>query len=174
MNDIAQKITLYHNIFQICLILSIICLVIAIVLFFVLDIKTVIGYLTGRSAKKKIKELEESNAASGRLFRKEKTKLQYANDTMKKDMGGVQQNTPGARKVANVVDAPATQQPVQSAQPQAEVTAETSVLQASEGETSVLQEDWNGMTSKLSNQTAVTGTFVIEREYILIHTDEVL
>lgn len=59
MNDLSAKISLYQNLFQLCLILAMICLVTAVVVFFVLDIKTTIGYLTGRQTKKRIKELRE-------------------------------------------------------------------------------------------------------------------
>ncbi len=58
MEAVIQKITLYHNLFQGCLILALICLVIAVVLFFLLDIKEVIGYLSGRQRRKKVKEME--------------------------------------------------------------------------------------------------------------------
>ncbi len=62
MNDLSEKISLYQNLFQICLILSMICLLIAVTVFFVLDIKSTIGYLTGRQTKKGIKELQEKIA----------------------------------------------------------------------------------------------------------------
>lgn len=60
MNDISGRIGLYHNLFLNCLVLALICLVLAVVLFFVLDIRSTLGYLTGRRAKKKIEELEEA------------------------------------------------------------------------------------------------------------------
>lgn len=59
MNDLSIKISRYQNLFQLCLILAMICLVTAVVVFFVLDIKTTIGYLTERQTKKRIKELRE-------------------------------------------------------------------------------------------------------------------
>lgn len=62
MNDLSVKISRYQNLFQLCLILAMICLVTAAVVFFVLDIKTAIGYLTGRQTKKRIKELREEIA----------------------------------------------------------------------------------------------------------------
>lgn len=62
MNDLSAKISLYQNLFQLCLILATICLMTAAVVFFVLNIKTTFGYLTGRQTKKRIKELREEIA----------------------------------------------------------------------------------------------------------------
>lgn len=58
MNDISRKISLYQNLYLVCLVLALIFLLTAIALFFLLDIRSTFGYLTGQDAKKKIKELE--------------------------------------------------------------------------------------------------------------------
>ena len=67
VNDIGTKISLYHNLFQVFLILSLVFLAMAVVLYFLLDMRSTLGYLTGRYAKKRIKELEAATAVSGRL-----------------------------------------------------------------------------------------------------------
>ena len=59
MNDVGGTISLYHNLFLICLISAIVCLIVAVALFFVLDIRAVIGYLTGRHNKKEVAFLEK-------------------------------------------------------------------------------------------------------------------
>ena len=82
MNDISGKISLYHNLFQICLVLAVICLLVAVAVFFLLDIRSTIGYLTGRRAKKQIKELEATTALSGRLMARERTNMQYVAQDM--------------------------------------------------------------------------------------------
>ena len=78
MNDIGTKISLYHDLFQASLVLALTFLVIAVALFFLLDIRSTLGYLTGRHAKKMIKELEAATAVSGRLMKKQRTNMQYA------------------------------------------------------------------------------------------------
>lgn len=177
MEDIAGKISLYHNLFVICLLLCVLCLILATVMFFVLNIRDVIGYLTGRRAKKQIQALEESSAASGRLMPRERSNMQYVAKEMKADMGVRGVATPGARKVENVVqEAPKPEQ-----KQDAEMDS-TSLLQANEyeQETSVLKENMSeqsaadGSTAMLDGSRTPIGTFVIEREIILIHAEEVI
>ena len=177
MEDIAGKISLYHNLFVICLLLCILCLILAIVIFFVLDIRNVIGYLTGRKAKKQIQELEESNAASGRLMPRERSNMQYVASEMQADMGVRGVATPGARKVENVIQEVSKPEQWQDAGEDS-----TSLLQADEygQETSVLKENMveqpvvDGSTAMLDGSQTPIGTFVIEREIILIHAEEVI
>lgn len=183
MEDIARKISLYHNLFLVCLVLCILCLILAIVLFFVLDMRSVIGYLTGRRAKKQIQALEASNAASGRLIPRERSNMQYVASEMKADMGVRGAAVPGARKVDNVIqNVPKPEIHVQ------EGTDATSLLQENTGgqETTLLKENTNEQQTVLSqggtdDSTAMLdgtqmkmGTFVIEREIILIHAEEVI
>ena len=155
--DVFEKIELYHNLFIGSLFLCIICLVLSVVLFFVLDIREVIGYLTGRSARKKIKEMEEANASTGRLSVRERSNMQYVAQEMKNDMGVRGQVLPGARKVENVVEnqQPAvSEQPMQTAasaqmpsvQPDLQSEEATSLLRQSVNETEVLQPEMNATT----------------------------
>lgn len=175
MNDVGGMISLYHNLFLGCLISAIVCLIVAVVLFFVLDIRSVIGYLTGRRAKKGIKELEAITALSGRLLPKERTNMQYVDQKMKDDMGVRQKAKPGIRRVENVVEAAAQQvvpmvQPVSIAQPE----QATDVLSnAAVQYTSEMIND-NAATAMLNNNTGTNGRFIIIRELIMIHTEEVI
>lgn len=89
MNDISVKIEVYHNLFQTSLILALLFLAIAVTLFFMLDIHSTLGYLTGRRAKKKIRELEEATAVSGRLVPVQRTNMQYVAQEMKDDITAV-------------------------------------------------------------------------------------
>lgn len=148
MEDVSSKISLYHNLFIACLVLALICLVIAGIVFFVCDIWNVFSYLTGRRAKKQIKELEEENAASGRLMRKERNNMQYVAQEMKEDMGVRGAVMPGARKVENVIE---LVEPSQSTQESTSLLQENvgmdaiSLLQNNVGTdvTSLLQEEKN-------------------------------
>lgn len=63
--DITKRIELYHNLFLACLVLFLICLVVAAALFFILDIADVVGYLTGRRARRQIQKTERENEADG-------------------------------------------------------------------------------------------------------------
>lgn len=179
MNDISSKIGLYHNLFQICLILALIFLVLAVVLFFVLDMRSTIGYLTGRRAKKGIKELEAVTALSGRLMPKERANMQYVAQEMKDDMGVRQRAKPGIRKVEHaveVVDQPATnvQQPAVVAQTPEYVEPATEVLMenAVEPKTQITMQ--NDSTAVLNSGAGIRGKFVIIRELMMIHTEEVI
>lgn len=67
MSDVYEKIQLYRNLFDCFLILTLISLGAALVLFFVYDIRSVFAYLTGRKAKKTIREMEESLAEEGKI-----------------------------------------------------------------------------------------------------------
>lgn len=179
MEAIAQKISLYHHLFLGCLIVALICLAAAAPLFFLLDIREVIGYLTGRQRRKKVKELEAANAQSGRLM-KEKSSMSYVAQEMKKDMGVRGQAAPGARKVDHVV------QEAPQPQPTEDGDAATDILREPTGEmeTSLLREEpagqsqtdtgalEDGSTEILAASGRKTGLFRIEREIIEIHTDE--
>lgn len=65
--DITKSIALYHNLFLACLVLFLICLGVAAALFFILDIADVVGYLTGRKARKQIQKTERANEAGRSL-----------------------------------------------------------------------------------------------------------
>ncbi len=67
-----------ENIYEICfyggLVLAILLLIVSVVLFIVLKIPKVIGDLTGRSAKKSIKEMKEGAATKESVAKKEQAK----------------------------------------------------------------------------------------------------
>lgn len=128
MNDISARISLYQNLFQICLILALICLLIAVTVFFVLDIKSTIGYLTGRQAKKKIKELEAEAAVSGRLRSEKRKNMQY-------------------------------------------VAQETTLLPETDVSVNMKESSSTGI---LEESNTVMGKFLIIREVLMIHTEEVI
>lgn len=207
MNDVIQQINLYNNLYKGCLGLSLLFLVVAITVFFMLDIKSTIGYLTGRKAKKQIKELEAANAESGRLMSKGKS-MQYLDQKMKNDMGVRQAATLGIRKVENVVEPvmepeehqqmvlqSATKKSLRTKKIELELqdtgtlatsyTDSTQLLNNNQSETggtyntTVLAEETN--TSYINSSTAVldekvsqVGHFMIIRELMLIHTEEVI
>jgi len=96
-----DRITLYSNLFLVCLAACIGLAVLAAVLFFALDIRNVFGYLSGRTAKQQIRKMEEASAQSGRFFRKTRSAMQYAAEHRKADMGISEAALPGAREAEN-------------------------------------------------------------------------
>lgn len=132
MNDISGKLGLYHNLFLDCLILALICLVLALIVFFVLDIRSTLGYLTGRRAKKKIKELEAA--------------------------------MPGDAKTTKSM-IPLSSEPVRKA---SELLGKNAVEKA------VNLKNTNESTAVLEAGARPRGKFLIVRELMLIHTEEVI
>ncbi len=192
MEAITQRIALYHHLFLGCLIAAVICLVIAVTVFFLLDIREVIGYLSGSQRRKKVREMESASAQSGRLL-KERSSMSYVAREMKQDMGVRQPAMPGARKVEHVVEEAPTapmQQEIPTAPPQTmEAETPTDILKEPSGEmeTSLLktetaqtqesppvEEREDGSTEVLGEAETRKGMFRIEREILLIHTEEVM
>ena len=72
-----------ENVYEICfyggLILAILLLITAIVLFVVLKIPKAIGDLTGRTAKKAMRDMRDENKAPGSIAKKEQEKYQEEN-----------------------------------------------------------------------------------------------
>jgi hypothetical protein len=189
MEDVAGKIILYHNLFLGCLILSIVCLVISVILFFVLDISKVWGYLTGRKAKKQIQQMEESSAASGRLMTRRRSNMQNMAQGIQEEMGIRGVVTPGARKVDNVIqnamqppedtntgtDATSLlQQELPQKIPVESVPLQQEVAKQQTKEDKAAEVQTNGATGVLDVARAVIGAFAIEKEIVLIHAEEVI
>ena len=58
MQQVQQKIELFHGLYLICLILGLVCAAVAIFFFFRFDIWNIFNIQTGRSVKKTIKKME--------------------------------------------------------------------------------------------------------------------
>ena len=58
MQQIQQKIELFHNLYLVCLILCLVCLALSIFFFFKFDIRNIFNIRTGRSVKKTVKQME--------------------------------------------------------------------------------------------------------------------
>lgn len=178
MNDITGKISLYHNLFIGCLIAALICLIIAVVLFFALDIRYAAGYLSGRLAKKRIRELEAETAVSGRLMQGQRGNMQYVAQKMKDDMGVRQRAKPGIRTVENAVETATAVTEEQIHDPSTEL-----LMAGDDGATDILKENLlytedvvvqQDSTAYLSEGSTAVGKFLVIREIMLIHTEEVI
>lgn len=67
MQEAEQLISLYHTGFIVCLCLAVLSAILSIVLFFVLDIRGVFDFMTGRAEKRTIRKMQEENAKTGKL-----------------------------------------------------------------------------------------------------------
>lgn len=67
MQQIQQQIALLHNLFMICLGISIVCLMVSVLFFFCFDIRGIFDARTGRSIRKTVKKMEEINDRTGQL-----------------------------------------------------------------------------------------------------------
>ena len=70
-----NNIETLHTIYIVCMTAAIIMLVISIVLFFLFDIRHIIGRMLGFSEKKAIKEMEENNSFTSQLQQKYNVKM---------------------------------------------------------------------------------------------------
>lgn len=67
VTKIEGQVSLYHTLFLACAIAAAACLVVTVFLLLFFRIPSIIGELTGRTARKAISAMEEHNARTGRL-----------------------------------------------------------------------------------------------------------
>ena len=153
-------------------------LIIAVILFFVLKIPSVIGDLTGSTARKAIENIRNQNESSG-----DKT---YKSSAVNRERGKLTDKiTPTGTLIKNPTDLmggamATTKIGTQQLTAEAQQAYETSLLEdTGANETTVLNTGSAGETTVLE-QTAMeqgadnSNVFVIEYEITFIHTDEVI
>ena len=59
MNHAENTIAMYHQVFLVSAVLAVLCLTLAVVLFFVFRIPGTIGYLSGKTAKRSIERMKQ-------------------------------------------------------------------------------------------------------------------
>lgn len=154
------------------------CLVVAVILFFILKIPSVIGDLTGATARKAIENIRNQNESSG-----DKT---YKSSAVNRERGKLTDKiTPTGTLIKNPTDLmggamATTKIGTQQLAAEAQQAYETSILDnAGSSETTVLNASGAGETTVLeqaSMEQSVdnSNVFVIEYEVTFIHTDEVI
>ena len=160
-------------------ILAAVFLVISVILFFVLKIPKVFGYLTGATRRKGVESIrQQSEENDGKV----KSSLPFIGDSGKLGTGSRQTaSLGGAPRVHTITPAPA---PVPAPAP-SEPASETSILAPSAagvGETSILSQSASGAGGAAvyagvaaQDVTAPSdGIYAIEYEITFIHTDEVI
>lgn len=88
MQRLESQISMYHTIFMICIVLFVLFLLVDIFLFIKLDIRKVIGFLTGKTARKTIEEMKAGGLEKVQGFlvkfqeqkRRKKQKIQRVNE----------------------------------------------------------------------------------------------
>ena len=91
MQRLESQISMYHTIFMICIVLFVLFLLVDIFLFIKLDIRKVIGFLTGKTARKTIEEMKaggfgESARLSGKVSGTKKKKKAKDSKSKRKGM----------------------------------------------------------------------------------------
>lgn len=158
--------------------LAVLSLIIAIILFFVLKIPSVIGDLTGSTARKAIENIRNQNESSG-----DKT---YKSSAVNRERGKLTDKiTATGTLIKNPTDVmggamATTKIGTQQLAAEAQQSYETSLLETNtSNETTLLSSDGSGETTVL-DQSAVEQSpdssvaFVIEYEITYIHTEEII
>ncbi len=175
--EVQRNIDTYHNIFMICLIAAICFLIVAITLFFLLKIPKVFMIVTGLSRKKEIKQLDDNAAYTSQLTnlktgetgkgsppRRRKKEIYSSSGKLTLQSGSVP-----VTKIdpsASYAD-PRSETTLLSSSPDDSIGTTVLSHDVAEAETSLLSGD-----SKYPQIPASEFRFRLEREILLIHTDE--
>lgn len=154
-------------------------LIIAVILFFVLRIPSVIGDLTGSTARKAIENIRKQNEQSGsKTHKSSAVNLERGKLTEKMTSTG---SLVKPQQEDTMIGAMATTKiGTQQLTTEAQQSYETSLLEESgSSETTVLNTSGAGETTVLDQYTSVQDSddsvsFAIEYEITFIHTDEVI
>lgn len=168
MQRLESQISMYHTIFMICIVLFVLFLLVDIFLFIKLDIRKVIGFLTGKTARKTIEEMErpealgESARLSGKVSGTKKKKKAKDSKNKRKGMDIM---TPSGQ-----IKLPGSDEVMQSTGSDI-----TDVLHGSEP-TDPIAEETSSATDILEERQKPShkGYFKIVKEIMLTHTDEVI
>lgn len=176
----ASATTTYRTIAIIGFIFAALCLVLSIAIFFLYDIKSVYGYLTGRKQKKGVLEMrrEQGNAKKKKLTT---PSVQFNTavpepEPVKHEAGILQpfqESVSEAAAPQEVYEDSVAQEGTQPLSAQAEEfnsapqTEQTDVLNAAP----ILQEV---REEELAGKEIQIGTFILVKNEMLIHTDEIL
>lgn len=157
MAQAQQQIELFHLLFQICLGIFLTGLTVSVLFFFLFDIRKIFNSRSGRSVKRAVQKMEETNARTGKLdvngFNME---LERSGDIS----SGSAEKVRTARMFRTGKSG----------------HSENTFFQEKEANasTSVLYHDEPADTSTAVQTDESHGPFVIEKRILLVHTNEVL
>lgn len=199
MQKLEQMINIYHTAFIIFLVLTILFLLLSVFLFFKLNIREIYDMRTGRGARRKIQEMEEINERTGKLRedvvyekynmseydimpQSKSEPLQEVRHTVTyQDQGNVGTSLKQSQTEEVMEGEEATTLlNDESATTLLNDESETTLL-SDESETSLLGGGSktlilgnNGIQETEEAKKEVSGKFNIEKDVMLIHTDEIL
>lgn len=153
MQQIQQKIELFHSLSLMCMILFLVCLGLCIFFFFKFRIRDIFNARTGRSMKRKVRQMEERNAQTGR----------FCIPGTSGSSGGISRRLNHVRKVEmdQLIENPA--QKTDPMQPFSRVGME---------ETSALPGMGYNIRSAQAEVDQSHGRFVLKKGILLTHTNE--
>ena len=157
MAQAQQQIELFHTLFQVCLGIFIVGLILSVLFFFLFDIRKIFNSRSGRSVKRAVQAMEESNARTGKLV--------VPNLDMEPERSGDFNAKSGEMARSGRLHRSGRMGR----------TAKT-VPQAPEGDstTTVLYNEIAPDTSTAVQTDQSYGKFIIEKRIFLVHTNEVL
>lgn len=159
------QVELYNTLSTTFLVIGIIFLILAVVLFFLFRVANILAVKTGRAQRRTIKEMESINAETGRLHSRVR-RNDAAGGQPRKEMWNTTQLD--ADDVASVSSGYSAVD---------EGNNNTTLLNMGNNDTTVLNAVAIGMndTRALGEEVEVQiGKFVIVREIVMIHTEEVV
>lgn len=150
MENIAGRILFFHNLYRACMAGTVFFLIVSVILFVRLNIREAIGLFTGWQAKHEVRKLEETG-------RKRNRGEKYIEPGLRQNLGLRKSGELEIRKVEDFT----------------EVTITKRLADGSGEETELLQfkENDSEKTTLLHQEEL---PFFIEREILLIHTDEII
>lgn len=159
MEALTKQVELFHNIFLVCLILFLVLLAIDIFLFFYLDIRKVFGFLSGKTAKKVIEQMQEDGLTSGTLGQDKKKKGKKSASSKPKKKRAIM--TPSGEMMK-----PGTNEVMEAAGGEI-----TDMLDGYESTNPTFLE---GNETEVINQSSgnIYGRFDIVKSILFIHTEE--
>lgn len=171
MIQAQQQINLYHTLFLICMTVFLIGIVLTVVLFILLDIRRIFGIKTGRSVKKKVREMAEENEKTGRLIRIQPV-VATADITSKKLRKSGRLSRPGSQESvhsssANMEYQGSEDTSVLQNQQMTEGSADTALLQ------NYISETQNAGNDR-GDKDQTYGRFAIVKSIVIIHTNEMV
>jgi len=169
----------YRYIFIGAAILCGVMFVVSVLLFILLKVPKLISDLSGLTAKKAIKNIREHNEATGDKYHKVSAFNEARGKLTDKISPSGQLQRQGHSMKFGIDTSKISTQELEYEEQSNETTVlsanETSVLESSAGETSVLTEVNYGETSVLTAQYETTDQmFTIEYEITFIHTNEII
>lgn len=167
MQELEQTINLYHTACLVCLVLAIVFLAITVFLFFKLEILKIFNWKTGRDKKRSIQKMEEMNDRTGKL----RTDADETPVRLKAEQRVVH---PATQPNLEVHAQTAKQHVVTQAPSEAGIEDTTILNDASE--TSLLFDPGTTVLSQnpLAASRKMAGRFVVVKEIMWVHTEEVL